>query len=287
MVGCAIIVYMLICVFGFFVRSVWQFWVLAILVSTSQGGIQALSRSMFGKIIPDKKRTGEFFGFYDIFGKFSSIMGPALVGFVSAFTANKMLADQGLTADGAGAMHLPDALGLQPAFAGGVFGRAVGGGVAHHHGAARGLHHPAGAADRHAAGKEHRVGQARVGGEGKAHELRAAHADDDRTDEDQREDAADDDRLRPPAPVGPPADLYDHAWRSLDVVPRFLAGLPRHLRAGGAALVILSSDADEAGFLADAQANGLRCDIVLRRDLVYEIVTIYRLTHERNDDCSV
>ena len=46
---------------------------------------------MFGKLIPDKARSGEFFGFFDIFGKFSSIMGPALVGFVSAFTANKML----------------------------------------------------------------------------------------------------------------------------------------------------------------------------------------------------
>jgi len=71
---------------------------LAVLCATSQGGIQALSRSMFGKLIPDKSRSGEFFGFFDIFGKFSSIMGPALVGFVSAFTANKMLADQGLTA---------------------------------------------------------------------------------------------------------------------------------------------------------------------------------------------
>ena len=88
MVGCAIIIYMFICVFGFFVRSVWQFWVLAILVSTSQGGIQALSRSMFGKMIPDKNRTGEFFGFYYIFGKFSSIIGPAVVAFFSALAAN-------------------------------------------------------------------------------------------------------------------------------------------------------------------------------------------------------
>ncbi|MEG1932155.1 MAG: MFS transporter [Pygmaiobacter sp.] len=92
MVGVGIVVYMLICVFGFFVRSVWQFWVLAILVSTSQGGIQALSRSMFGKMIPDKKRTGEFFGFYDIFGKFSSIIGPSVVAFASAIAANALRA---------------------------------------------------------------------------------------------------------------------------------------------------------------------------------------------------
>ena len=63
----------------------------------SQGGIQALSRSMFGRLIPDRNRSGEFFGFFDIFGKFSSILGPALVGVVSAMAASRMLADQGLT----------------------------------------------------------------------------------------------------------------------------------------------------------------------------------------------
>ena len=79
-------------------RDLWQFWVLAVLCATSQGGIQALSRSMFGKLIPDKDRSGEFFGFFDIFGKFSSIMGPALVGVVSSAVANSMLKSQGLTA---------------------------------------------------------------------------------------------------------------------------------------------------------------------------------------------
>ncbi|MGN0975421.1 MAG: MFS transporter [Gemmiger sp.] len=98
MVGVGICVYMFICVFGFFMRSLWQFWVLAVLCATSQGGIQALSRSMFGKLIPDKSRSGEFFGFFDIFGKFSSIMGPALVGAVSSMAANRMLSNQGLTA---------------------------------------------------------------------------------------------------------------------------------------------------------------------------------------------
>lgn len=88
MIGVAIIVYMGISVFGFFVREVWHFWVLAILVSTSQGGVQALSRSMFGKMIPDKNRSAEFFGFYDIFGKFSAIMGPSIVGAVSLLASN-------------------------------------------------------------------------------------------------------------------------------------------------------------------------------------------------------
>ncbi|MCI6883855.1 MFS transporter [bacterium] len=98
MVGFGICVYMFICVFGYFMNSLWQFWVLAVLCATSQGGIQALSRSMFGKLIPDKDRVGEFFGFFDIFGKFSSIIGPTLVGLVSSFMAQKMLAEQGLTA---------------------------------------------------------------------------------------------------------------------------------------------------------------------------------------------
>ena len=97
MVGVGVCVYMFICVFAFFMRELWQFWLLAVLCATSQGGIQALSRSMFGKLLPDKDRSGEFFGFFDIFGKFSSIMGPALVGFVSALAADRMLAEQGLT----------------------------------------------------------------------------------------------------------------------------------------------------------------------------------------------
>lgn len=98
MVGVGVCVYMFICVFAFFMRELWQFWLLAVLCATSQGGIQALSRSMFGKLLPDKDRSGEFFGFFDIFGKFSSIMGPALVGIVSAVVADGMLVSQGLTA---------------------------------------------------------------------------------------------------------------------------------------------------------------------------------------------
>lgn len=53
------------------------FWAMALLVGTVQGGIQALSRSYFGKLIPPE-RSNEFFGFYDIFGKFASVVGPLL-----------------------------------------------------------------------------------------------------------------------------------------------------------------------------------------------------------------
>ncbi|EST10739.1 MFS transporter [Sporolactobacillus laevolacticus DSM 442] len=61
------------------------FWILAVLVSTCQGGIQALSRAFFAKMIP-ANRSNEFFGFYDIFGKFAAVIGPALYAFSAAAT---------------------------------------------------------------------------------------------------------------------------------------------------------------------------------------------------------
>lgn len=53
------------------------FWVLAVLVGTVQGGIQALSRSYYGKLVP-RSRSAEYFGFYDVFGKFATVIGPLL-----------------------------------------------------------------------------------------------------------------------------------------------------------------------------------------------------------------
>ena len=61
------------------------FWVLAFLVGTVQGGIQSLSRSYFGKLVP-KERSSEFFGFFDIFGKFAAVIGPALIAMFSQLT---------------------------------------------------------------------------------------------------------------------------------------------------------------------------------------------------------
>lgn len=51
----------------------------------SAGGIQALSRSYFGKLIP-AERSNEYFGFFDIFGKFAAVLGPLLVGLFTQFT---------------------------------------------------------------------------------------------------------------------------------------------------------------------------------------------------------
>ena len=77
-----IIAYTCITVFGIFLVTQWQFWVLAVMVGMFQGGIQALSRSYLGKIIP-AERSGEFFGLMDIFGKGASFVGLLLVSVVS------------------------------------------------------------------------------------------------------------------------------------------------------------------------------------------------------------
>ena len=71
----------------FFLKTAREFWILSILVGSSQGGIQALSRSYFAKMIP-KENSNEFFGFYNIFGKFAAIMGPFLVGIVTQITGD-------------------------------------------------------------------------------------------------------------------------------------------------------------------------------------------------------
>jgi UMF1 family MFS transporter len=59
------------------------FILLAVLIGTSQGGIQSLSRSLFSRIVPSRK-AAEFFGFYNLFGKFTTIAGPVLIGIATA-----------------------------------------------------------------------------------------------------------------------------------------------------------------------------------------------------------
>lgn len=76
-----------ICIYAFFLDTTIDFWILAMLVATSQGGIQALSRAYFAKLVP-KENANEFFGFYNIFGKFASILGPLLLGATAQFTGS-------------------------------------------------------------------------------------------------------------------------------------------------------------------------------------------------------
>ncbi|WDV45695.1 MFS transporter [Clostridiaceae bacterium M8S5] len=85
MIYTGIIIYIIICVYAYFLDSVLDFWILAMLVGSSQGGIQALSRSYFAKLVP-KNNANEFFGFYNVFGKFAAIMGPSLLGVITHIT---------------------------------------------------------------------------------------------------------------------------------------------------------------------------------------------------------
>lgn len=89
-----IVIYIVATLSAFSLASVenWQvktvlFWLIAFLVASAMGGIQALSRSYFGRLIPPEK-SGEFFGFYNIFGKFAAILGPLLMGGVGALAGD-------------------------------------------------------------------------------------------------------------------------------------------------------------------------------------------------------
>ena len=73
----ALTVYVGISILGYFMTSAAHFFALAVLVGTVQGGSQALSRSLFARMIP-KQKSSEYFGFFSVFEKFAGIVGPAL-----------------------------------------------------------------------------------------------------------------------------------------------------------------------------------------------------------------
>jgi len=100
MIRAAVCEYLLICIIGFFMgfgleqgifrnieTAVILFWILAVMVGTVQGGIQAISRSYYCQMIPPEK-AGEFFGFFDIFGKFAAVLGPLLYAVVRSATGS-------------------------------------------------------------------------------------------------------------------------------------------------------------------------------------------------------
>lgn len=72
------------------VTSMWEFYSIAAIIGLVQGGAQALSRSFYARIIPSDK-SGEFFGFYNMLGKFAAILGPVLMGIVGVVTGNPRL----------------------------------------------------------------------------------------------------------------------------------------------------------------------------------------------------
>jgi UMF1 family MFS transporter len=76
----ALVVYVCISILGYRMTQAWEFFLLAFLVGTVQGGSQALSRSLFASMVP-RAKSSEFFGFFAVFEKFAGIFGPALFAF--------------------------------------------------------------------------------------------------------------------------------------------------------------------------------------------------------------
>jgi UMF1 family MFS transporter len=85
-----IAVYIAVCVWAYRMKNVREFYVLAVSVGLVLGGIQSLSRSLYSRIIP--KDRSEFFGFYNMLGKFAAVIGPLLMGGVGALTGDPHLA---------------------------------------------------------------------------------------------------------------------------------------------------------------------------------------------------
>lgn len=82
---CCLLVYALITVMATQMTAAWHFYVMAGGIGLVQGGVQALSRSIYARMIPPHE-AGEFFGFFNLLTKFSAIMGPFLVGLTSLVT---------------------------------------------------------------------------------------------------------------------------------------------------------------------------------------------------------
>lgn len=95
MILVAIITYIISCIAAYFISSVWHIFILGAMIGSAQGGIQALSRSYYAKIVP-KEKSNEFFGFYNIFGKFSAIIGPTIMSLTTTITGDARLSILGI-----------------------------------------------------------------------------------------------------------------------------------------------------------------------------------------------
>ena len=82
-----IVVYVGVTIWGRFMDNVAEFYMLAVAIGLVQGGVQALSRSLYSRLIPTNK-AAEFFGFYNMLGKFAAVIGPILMGLVGVLTGN-------------------------------------------------------------------------------------------------------------------------------------------------------------------------------------------------------
>lgn len=95
MIIVGIFTYIISCVAAMYITSIWHVFILGAMIGSAQGGIQALSRSYYAKIVP-KEKSNEFFGFYNIFGKFSAIMGPTIMALTTTLTGNTRLSMLGI-----------------------------------------------------------------------------------------------------------------------------------------------------------------------------------------------
>lgn len=86
----ALAVYSAATCYAYFIEDSRDFYALAVVIGLVQGGVQSLSRSYFGRLVPDGK-SSEFYGFYNMMGKFSSVLGPLLTGFTAWATGNSRL----------------------------------------------------------------------------------------------------------------------------------------------------------------------------------------------------
>lgn len=82
-----LVVYTAVSVWAYFLDTVAEFYAMAVVVGLVQGGVQSLSRSFFGRLVPPG-RSAEFFGFYNMIGKFGTVIGPLLVGLVALLTGS-------------------------------------------------------------------------------------------------------------------------------------------------------------------------------------------------------
>ena len=88
----AIAIYIGVTIWGTMMTQKHEFYILAIVIGLVQGGIQALSRSYYSRLIP-KNKAAEYYGFYNMLGKFAAILGPLLIGIVGLITRRILMPD--------------------------------------------------------------------------------------------------------------------------------------------------------------------------------------------------
>jgi UMF1 family MFS transporter len=87
----AIVVYFAVTVWAYWLDDMREFYAMAIVIGLVQGGVQSLSRSFYGRLVP-RSKSGEFFGFFNMMGKFAAVIGPVLTGWVALLSGSSRLA---------------------------------------------------------------------------------------------------------------------------------------------------------------------------------------------------